>query len=264
MASWLRLIALCSFCAVWSLVAQATPFVVLRTAKGFLAGTNSTRNDGQQHCKIHYVGKKLLLVAGSVGVALKEQGGAGAARKVLDLHRDLWMVFRRDLSDEMLLQAVRDVAVRDISTVVTKYQAKNALIDLVLMSTDGSEPRLWTEIIELSAPEMAHPRVRIAEQKIPVGTTMVWVDTDEPKFFTGSLNIEGVGLVDSRDIPKILASVAEAERKRYISMHLDDHGYDPPFIVLALDSNGLRYVQGDPSPCTKAHPLPAAQGAPRH
>jgi hypothetical protein len=258
------MIAFCSFCAIWGPFVQATPIVVLRTADGFVVGTNSTRSDGQQHCKIHYVGKKLLLVAGQpVGVGEK-QGSAGAVRTVLDLHKDLWMVFRRSLSDEILLQAVRDVAVRDISTAVTKYQAKNALIDLVLVSTDGSEPRLWTEIIEFSAPEMARPRVRLAEQKIPVGTTMVWIDTDEPQFFTGSLDIAGVGLVDHRDIPKILASAADYARRHYTSMHLNDRGYDPPFIVLALDSDGLRYVQGDPSPCTRAHPLPAPHGAPQH
>ena len=47
------------------LPAGATPIVVVRVEGGFLIGTNNTRSDGSLICKLHYFGKKLLLLAGS-------------------------------------------------------------------------------------------------------------------------------------------------------------------------------------------------------
>jgi hypothetical protein len=239
------------------MVARATPFVVLRTAQGFLVGTNSTRSDGMQHCKIHYMEKKLLLVAGQpVEISV---GQGDKARTVFDVHKDLWKVFRHKRDDERLLQDARDVIVREIAKYGPKYQVKDAHFYLALMSTDGDAPRLRTEVIDFTAADMSHPAVRVVERKIPVGTTMVWANTDEPQFFSSPMNVKGTGVVDSKDVPKILEALAEATRRDYAAIHLVDHGYEPPFILLSLDSNGLESVQGDLSPCTNEHPLPKSR-----
>jgi hypothetical protein len=244
---------------VWGIIARATPFVVLRTAGGFLVGTNSTRSDGMQHCKIHYTEKKLLLVAGQpVEINI---GQGDKARTVLDVHKELWKVFRHRRDDERLMHDIGDAIARDIGKAAPKYKFKDAHFYLALLSTDGEEPKLWTEIVDFTAADMRHPAVRVVEQKIPVGTTMVWANTDEPQFFSAPMNVKGTGVVDSKDVLKILEALAEATRRDYAAIHLVDHGYEPPFILLSLDSKGMTDVQGDLSPCTNEHPLPESKSS---
>jgi len=92
MKSRMRLIVLYLIFGMWASFAHPTPIIVVRTATGYLVGTNYTRSDGSQSCKLHYLGRSLLLMAGDEVFA-----SYGVSHEVIfDIEADLWAAFRSE------------------------------------------------------------------------------------------------------------------------------------------------------------------------
>ncbi|MGC1422587.1 MAG: hypothetical protein WA354_21395 [Terracidiphilus sp.] len=236
-------------CAASGACADATPIVIARTTDGFLIGTNSTRSDGAQHCKIHYVGKKLLLVAGQPVDMQIVNDATGKSDLIFDLHKDLWRVFRQVRSDKTLMDIVKTIVVKDIASNSPRSLSNGvASFNLALISTDGAEPALTTMWLEFHARNAWQPTTSINQVKLAVGQAIYWAGVDPPVLLT---RVNG-----STDILSILQETAKDARRQNAEQQRVDRGFEPPFIILALEPYGLRRVDGDLSVCTSAHPLP--------
>jgi hypothetical protein len=143
--------------------------------------------------------------------------------------------------------AARSIIVRDIQTNASIIPGAPGF-NLVLLSTSGAEPAIWTQVIEFPKSDFCHPQfINPKKIEMPIGAAMLWVGDDKPQLLWGSFGVA--------EIRKILEGLA----KRNIP---SAHGFDPPFAVVALDDHGINFVDGDQTPCTKTHPLPR-QGASR-
>ena len=113
MRTLIRLVTLGFLVAACSAV-SAKPILVARVDGGFLVGSNYLRSNGSRVCKLHYRGKRLLLLAGD-NVTVSTVGG-GKAVVVFDMDKEIWQVVRKGMTDQQLLQAVQKVVVSDTHT----------------------------------------------------------------------------------------------------------------------------------------------------
>ncbi len=214
--------------------------MVLRTQGGFLAGTNKTMTDGTQHCKLHYQNGKLMLFAGNHTLYRDPRTG----KTLVDISKDLWTVFsERHLADREILGTVSSVVVRDAERMARLKSYHGELFyHLVLLSTDGNGPAIWTQDILLTDGQVTH--VLDAPYNLSIGETFVWMNRHAP---------ESIAYVhDSAAMLRELNTVASVEKRD----HPQDHGFDPPFMLVRLEKNQLEFVEGDQWTCTLGHPLP--------
>jgi hypothetical protein len=246
-----RLLCSVASCAVWigmssaGTFAVATQIVVARTETGFWAATNSTRNDGTQTCKLHYAGKKLLLMAGQpIGIRTHRQDGSRETS--FDLDDDLWSVLRPELSGDQVMEETRKLIVARIQQFAPAVlDSHTSPIDfhLVLLSTDAPEPKMWIQTIRFSPKSLASPRVETHEYTPRPNSWIVWAGTTQSRRFTHS--------VDLKSMHRFLKDAAALGKRS------NTHGFDPPFVVVGLDGTGLQYIEGDSIPCTATHPITA-------
>jgi len=233
-------------CAFWVSLgtsAAATQIVVARTDGGFWAATNSTRGNGTQACKLHYTGRKLLLMAAQpVGIRIHRQDGS--SESVFDLDNDLWSVLRPELSGDQLMAEARKLIVERIQQFAPEIRDSHTSrieFHLVLLSADASEPKMWIQTIRFSPDNLTAPRIETREYTPELNSWIVWAGTKQPRWFAHKVNLHSI-----HKVLKQTAADGKASRT---------HGFDPPFVVVGLNSNGLQHIEGDLAPCTSAHPI---------
>jgi hypothetical protein len=165
MKTALRLAAI-GVCIAACSPAVATPIVVARVAGGFLVGSNYARSTGSPSCKLHYVGKRLLLLASEA--AMVKYYFPGERPGAFDVDKDIWPALRGDVTDLQLLAAVHAAISRDIQKIGPSHHFRTSFA-LVLLSTEGKEPRLWTDDVEFPGTYPVKPVIKTTERKLRVG-----------------------------------------------------------------------------------------------
>jgi hypothetical protein len=257
------LTVVCAVTILFSPLVVATPIVVVRTGDCFVAGTNYVRSNGETHCKLHYVGNKVLLMSGDFTLARRTDLKTGKeVGDSFDLFKDIWSVFKQGVTDEQLLSDSVGAVSVDLTNFKRQYEIppgspgfphgrfipSSQIEDyhLVLLSTDGGGPHMLVEIVRFHLADPTHPKV--IPVSVPATGILVWDKQGEPNWEKGSSGEASVKV----KLEKI------AKTQANISQHLakPNHSFEAPFSIVELRlGEGLRFLDSNSSFCTVPHPI---------